>query len=183
MPVNSKRAPRSSAKTTRGSDASIATAVDAFRRILRELRVVARKTELATGLSAAQLFVLSTVARVPGSSVNDIAAATMTDRSSAAAIVDRLVEQGYVTREQSGSDRRRASIELTARGRRAAGKSAPAPTTLLIAALEKLPAGQLDGLAAGLTALTQSMEIADKPAGMLFEETRAERSTVRRRGG
>lgn len=154
------------------SSSSVADAVDAFRRILRELRVVARRTELATGLSAAQIFVLSAADVAPGCSINDLAKATMTDRSSVATIVDRLVDTGHMTRVASGEDRRRASISLTARGRRAVRTAeSPAPTALLIQGLERLPTGQLRELARGLTALTARMGIADQPAAMLFEDT------------
>lgn len=152
------------------TEAQIGRSVDAFRRVLRRLRVVARKTELATGLSAAQLFVLSAVVESPGCSVNEIAQATMTDRSSAAAVVDRLVEQGYVTRTQSADDRRRAAVTVTARGRRAMRDSSPPPTAILIAGLRGLSPAQLRGLAAALVALTQEMDIADEPAGMLFDD-------------
>lgn len=162
-------------------------AVDAFRRILRELRVVARRTELTTGLSAAQLFVLSSADADPGCSVNDIARATMTDRSSVATIIERLVDEGYLRRERAGSDRRRASITVTARGRRAMGTAAPPPTALLIAGLRTLSRARLDDLTRGLRALTRGMGIADEPARMLFEESTvgAEargRATTMRRG-
>lgn len=157
----------------------IADAVDAFRRILRELRVVARRTELATGLSAAQMFVLSAVDVAPGCSINDLAASTMTDRSSVATIVDRLVEIGHVTREASDDDRRRASISLTARGRRAVSTAeSPAPTTLLIQGLQKLPHAQLRELARGLVALTTEMGIANQPAAMLFEDAQREQPSA-----
>jgi DNA-binding MarR family transcriptional regulator len=165
------------------TEEQIGAAVDAFRRILRELRIVARKTELATGLTAAQLFVLTAVAATPGCSVNDIAAATMTDRSSVAAVIDRLVESGYLTREPSDEDRRRASIAITASGRRAMRRTPPAPTALLIAALRKVPSKELVGLSAGLTALTRAMGIAHEPAGMLFEESpRGKLSGVKQTG-
>lgn len=179
----------SRAKSSRGARAStnrrrtgsdVNRSVDAFRRIFRELRVAARKTELATGLSAAQSFVLSAVAASPGCSVNDIAAATMTDRSSAAAIVDRLVEQGYLTRDRSGDDKRRASIAITASGRRAMGRSMPVPTALLVDGIRKLSSSQLAALARGLAALTEAMAIADQPAGLLFEDVPT-RSRTRRR--
>lgn len=163
----------------------VADAVDAFRRILRELRVVARRTELATGLSAAQIFVLSAADVAPGCSINDLAKATMTDRSSVATIVDRLVETGHMMREASGEDRRRASISLTARGRRAIKTAeSPAPTALLIQGLEKLPAARLRELARGLAALTTGMGIADQPAAMLFEDAeRGARSRGAKRHG
>jgi DNA-binding MarR family transcriptional regulator len=153
----------------------IADAIDAFRRILRELRVVARRTELATGLSAAQMFVLSAVDVAPGCSINDLAKATMTDRSSVATIVDRLVDTGHLKRQASGDDRRRASIALTARGQRAVSTAeSPAPTALLIQGLETLPPARLRELARGLAALTSGMGIADQPAAMLFEDARRE---------
>ncbi len=156
-------------------NSDIVHAVDAFRRILRELRVVARRTERATGLSAAQIFVLSAVGQAPGCSINDLATATMTDRSSVATIVDRLVDTGHVRREASGDDRRRASIALTPRGRRAVGTAeSPAPTALLIQGLEKLSPAQLRELAHGLAALTTGMGIADQPAAMLFEDAHRE---------
>src|SRR5512147_1165889 len=90
------------------SDNDVAQSVDAFRRILRELRLHARRGEVATGLSPSQAFVLSMIAQRPRASVNEIAQATVTDRSSAAAVLDRLVERGHVVREKAESDRRRA---------------------------------------------------------------------------
>jgi DNA-binding MarR family transcriptional regulator len=164
---------RAPVRTTAEPKRDVSHAIDAFRRILRELRVVARRTERATGLSAAQMFVLSAVDTAPGCSINDLAKATMTDRSSVANIVDRLTESGYVTRGASGDDRRRASVVLTARGRRAVSTAeSPAPTALLIEGLEKLSSTQLRELAHGLVALTIEMGIADQPAPMLFEDTR-----------
>lgn len=166
MPTSRTSRPRS----RRSTDGEVVVAVDAFRRILRELRIAARKTELATGLSAAQRFVLSAVDAAPGCSVNDIAQATMTDRSSVAAIVDRLVDDGYLTRDRAGEDRRRALITLTSSGRRASRKAPPAPTALLVAGLGALTTPELRGLTRGLVALTHGMGIADEPAAMLFED-------------
>jgi DNA-binding MarR family transcriptional regulator len=156
--------------------------IDAFRRILRALRVAARKTELATGLSAAQVFVLAAVGKAPGCSLNDIAAATMTDRTSVAAIVDRLVKGKYVTRAQAKDDRRRASVAATPRGQRALSASAPPPTAILVDGLRALPASDRATLARCLTLLSERMGVADRPAGMLFaDEPRA--AARRKRGG
>jgi DNA-binding MarR family transcriptional regulator len=161
-------------------DAEIAASVDAFRRILREIRVMARKGELSTGLSAAQNFVLSVLTERPGASLNDLAKATLTDRSSAAAVVDRLIEQGYVVREQSPTDRRRASLSITATGRRAMRRaSAPPPTVAMITAMRSLGREEQRSLSTGLTALAKAMGIDHEPAGMLFEDS--VRSSSRRR--
>jgi DNA-binding MarR family transcriptional regulator len=167
-------------QTQRG-EGEIAASVDAFRRILRAIRVMARKGELSTGLSAAQTFVLSVLIDRPGTSVNELAGATLTDRSSVAAVVDRLVAQGYVVREQSTSDRRRASVSITPTGRRAIRHAAsPPPTVALITAMRALERKDQRALASGLTALARAMGVDGEPAGMLFEDA-VRRSSGRRR--
>jgi DNA-binding MarR family transcriptional regulator len=179
--VATTRASSHSTSVGRAKTDDVATAVDAFRRILRELRRAARKTELATGLSAAQTFVLNAVDASPGCSLNDVAATTMTDRTSVAAILDRLLEERYVKRVRADEDRRRASLTITARGQRAMRDAASPPTTLLVDALRALPAAERAALAAGLSALTERMGIADEPAGMLFEDDRPAAKIKKRR--
>jgi DNA-binding MarR family transcriptional regulator len=128
------------------------------------------------------MFVLSAVNATPGCSINDVAVATMTDRSSVANIVDRLVETGYLTRQASGDDRRRASIALAPRGTSAVKTAAsPAPTALLIAGLVKMSATQRQALARGLVALTREMGIADRPPAMLFEDPQQARNSRKQR--
>jgi DNA-binding MarR family transcriptional regulator len=163
------------------ADRDVNAAVDGFRRILRALRVAARSTEVATGLSAAQLFVLSAVAESPGCSVNDIALATMTDRSSAAAMVERLADRGFVTRTRSAEDRRRAAITISASGRRALRRAPPPPTTILVSALRELSPRRLHHLSEALADVTEAMGVSDEPAGMLFEEARSSAPAKRRR--
>lgn len=177
MSSSSPNAPASK----RATPDAIATAVDAFRRILREFRRAARKTELATGLSAAQSFVLNAVHDAPGCSLSDVAALTMTDRTSVAAIVERLVEDRYLTRERADADRRRTSLTITARGQRAIRDAAPPPTKLLVDALHALPAAERNTLARGLTALSRRMGVGDEPAGMLFEDGRTTYRPAKRR--
>ena len=163
-------------------DSDIADSVDAFRRILREIRVMARKGELSSGLSAAQTFVLSILAESPGVSVNELAEATLTDRSSVAAVVDRLVEQGYVDRIQSESDRRRAEVSITAAGRKAMRQAAsPPPTVALIDAMRAMDRDKRRSLATGLTALAHAMGIDRGPSGMLFEDPAPRSRSSRRR--
>ena len=143
---------------------------------------MARKGELSTGLSAAQAFVLSVLVERPGASVNELAESTLTDRSSVAAVVDRLVAQGFVVREQSPNDRRRASVSITPTGRRAMRRAAsPPPTVALINAIQALDSEDRRSLAAGLTALARAMGVDRGPSGMLFEDT--VRVTGPRRGG
>jgi DNA-binding MarR family transcriptional regulator len=167
--------------TRRIKSDDIGAAVDAFRRILRELRRAARKTELATGLSAAQTFVLAAVEGSPGCSLNDVAAMTLTDRTSVAAIVERLVDDRYLMRARADDDRRRASLTITARGQRAIGEAAPPPTKLLVDAIRGLPADDRAALSRGLSMLSERLGVADEPAGMLFEDGRSTRRGKKRR--
>lgn len=177
-PTRSASPPPGASRRSGAED--VARAVDAFRRILRELRRAARKTELATGLSAAQTFVLNAVNGAPGCSLNDVAAMTMTDRSSVAAIVERLVDDRYLTRSHADDDRRRASLTITPRGQRAIEDAAPPPTQLLVNGLRALPPGERQRLSRGLSLLTEQMGIASEPAGMLFEDERRSRPKKRR---
>ena len=149
---------------------AVVTAVNAMRRILRELRVAERQTQMRAGISAAQLYVLETLADGRESSLSDIASATLTDRSSVAAVVDRLVEAGLVSRGTATVDRRRAAITITRAGRAALRRAPRPPTSLLVTGLEALPDGQLGALADSLRALESAMGLSDTPAGMLFED-------------
>ncbi len=157
--------------------------VDAFRRILRALRLAATKTQMAAGLSAAQLFVLRALQDGAEASLSEIAVRTMTDRSSVAAVVERLLAAGLVARDTSRIDRRRAAIVVTAEGRRMLRRAPEPPTALLVAGLEQISPAQLEELAEGLRALTDAMGLSGQKPGMLFEDTvHAARPRRRRRG-
>ena len=167
---------------TRALRPAAAPALDAFRRILRALRLAARETLATGGLSPAQLYVLQSLSDGTEASLNELAAATMTDRSSVAAVVERLYQSGYVRRGTSTVDRRRAAITITASGRSVLRKSPTPPTAVLVRALGALPAAQLAALGRGLTALADRMGVGDEPAGMLFEDAAGDRlSTARRK--
>lgn len=148
----------------------VAASVDAFRRILRALRLAATKTQMVAGLSAAQLFVLRALQDGAEASLSEIAVRTMTDRSSVAAVVDRLLAAGLVERETSPTDRRRAAIIITPEGRKVLRRAPEPPTALLVAGLKQLNPAQLEELADGLRALTDAMGLSDQLPGMFFED-------------
>lgn len=149
---------------------AVATSLDALRRVLRALRVAARDTLATSGVSAAQLYVLRALADDADASLSELAARTMTDRTSVKAVVDRLVEGGLVTKKTSTEDRRRAAIRITPKGRTLLRGAPRPPTALLVDGLEQLEPAQLRRLARGLRALTRAMKIDEDRAGMLFEE-------------
>ena len=175
------RARRTGSRASARHD-DLATSVNAIRRILRALRLAARQTQASSGVSAAQLFVLRALATGESASLSELAESTMTDRSSVAAVVDRLLDGGFVKRETSSEDRRRASITITGAGRAMLKRAPKPPTALLMAGLEGLSASRLRALAAGLSALSREMGLEHGPAGMLFEDGVPE-STRRPRAG
>ena len=145
-------------------------AVDCVRRLVRGLRLAEQRTRMEAGLSAAQLFVLAELARSSAASLGDLADRTMTDRTSVAAVVERLEAAGLVDTRRADDDRRRVHVRLTSAGRRRVASSAPAPTVLLVRALESLPPAELAGLTGHLVTLLEAMGLAEEPATMLFEE-------------
>jgi DNA-binding MarR family transcriptional regulator len=156
--------------------------LNSFRRILKALRLAAVQTHAATGISAAQLFVLSQLESGGALSINELAQATMTDRSSVADVVDRLVERRLVRRSASAEDRRRAEVRLTAQGRALLRRAPSAPTTLLLDGLAGLTASEVQVLSAGLARLCEELGLTEQAPEMLFEQPRGSASRRRTAG-
>ena len=170
LQVSSARAPKSVARPSARRNDEKAISLDAIRRILRALRLSARQTQVKSGLSAAQLFVLRSLQDGEATSLVELAERTMTDRTSVSAVVDRLLASKLVTRQTSAEDRRRAAIVITKLGRARLKRAPLPPTAVLMTGLDRLLPVQLRALALGLRALSEEMGLADDPAGMLFED-------------
>jgi len=125
----------------------------ALRRIVRYLRLADREAEAAHGLSAAQLFVLHSLAAAPASSLGELAGRTLTDASSVSTVVAKLVAKKLVARVRAADDQRRFSLRLTPAGAKVVrdaprivqaritdgiGKLAPARRRELVRALDTL---------------------------------------------
>jgi DNA-binding MarR family transcriptional regulator len=143
--------------------------LNGFRRILRALRITAGETQASVGLSAAQLFVLGQLAHADVLSINELAMRTLTDRSSVAAVVERLVERGLIARSRAADDRRRAAIHITPAGRRLLRSAPAAPTERLITGLAALHPAELNQFARLMSRLVDAMGLEAAPATMLFE--------------
>lgn len=153
-------------------DDAILHVVDAVQRLIRTLRVASRRVEVATGISAAQLFVLQRLADRPALSLSALADATLTDRSSVAHVVERLEQEGLVQRERSRDDRRRVEIAATAAGRRLIARGPESPTALLMRALDALSAAQVRRLGTDLGRLVAELHGDVGPAAPLFSDAR-----------
>lgn len=91
-------------------------------------------------LSAAQHYVLHSLAAAPASSVAELAGRTLTDQSSVSTVVAKLVAKKLVTRTPSTTDRRRAELRLTAAGTRVVNHSPILPQTRIIDTVAAMPA-------------------------------------------
>ncbi|MDB4954431.1 MAG: Transcriptional regulator, MarR family [Myxococcales bacterium] len=137
---------------------------------MRYLRLADREVEASCRLSAAQLFVLHTLAETPVLSVAELAQRTLTDQSSVSTVVARLVDRRLVTRKAARADRRRAELRISPAGMRMVMRAPRVPQTQMIAAIEAMSAARraeavraLEGLAAAIGA----NEVAPR---MLFED-------------
>lgn len=152
-----------------GLDAATAV-VDDIRRIIRVLRISARRAERELGVSGAQLFLLQKLAEGPAGSLNELAERTLTHQSSVSVVVSRLVERGLVARERAALDGRRVEFRLTRSGARLLRSFPAMPQIQLFEAVRVLPERDLRTLARLLRRLTKAIGAAGEPASLFFEE-------------
>ncbi len=165
MPTRSAR-PRARRSS---NDAEIRRALDALRRVVQALRAAPAPARI----SGAQLFALQQIAAHPGASINDLAGLTYTHQSSVSVVVRRLVESGLAVKVSATEDRRRHSLVLTAKGRRALKHAPRAMQQRLIRAVAGLSRSQRRQLVVTLTRIATAIAPGMQgPPPMLFEDTR-----------
>ncbi|MEX2282410.1 MAG: MarR family transcriptional regulator [Gemmatimonadota bacterium] len=156
-------------------DPELMEVLNAFRRLLRALRVAAGETQSRYQVSPAQLFVLEELnAAGRPLSITELANLSMTDRSSVADVVERLVQAEYATRERSADDRRRAEVRITPAGAALARSAPPAPGLQLLNGLKALSEAELKSLSLGMTRLLAEMGLVHGQAGFMFEDDKKE---------
>ena len=154
-----------------GEPLGIRKILDAFRRIVRDLRLSSREAERDAGIGGAQLFVLQALARGTAASLNELAERTHTHQSSVSVVVRRLLDRKLVASRSSRVDARRIELSLTPAGRRMLARC-PEPTQVrLVEAIERLGASELAALTRGLGALVREMGIEESSPPMFFEES------------
>lgn len=145
-------------------------ALVALRRIVRFLRIADRKAEVACGLSAAQLFVLETLADSPHISQAELAARTLTDQSSVSTVVAKLVTRELVSRTVAKDDRRRTELALTGAGKETLARAPKAPQAALIASIRAMPAARRTALVHALENLATMLGAEELAPRMLFDD-------------
>lgn len=163
-------------------EASAGKALEAVRRLVRALRLSANRARDMVGVSSAELFILHALQEHgPASSLNELAARTFTDQSSASPVVERLRRRRLIRRQRSTVDARRVTIELTEAGRLLLAR-APVPAQAgVLTALQRLSETERESLARGLSRLVEEMGLAHGQGAMLFEEPPRSRSRLNAR--
>jgi MarR family transcriptional regulator, organic hydroperoxide resistance regulator len=158
--------------------ADVSRALNALRKMVRGLRQSAEMVERDLGVSAAQLFVLRELARLPNQSVKELALVTMTTHSTVSEVVGQLIAKGLVRRAEDLADRRRSSIHLTTRGSQLLRKAPRAIQEELVDGFALLRASERRSLASGLEKWLAASGMSAVRPGMFF----AKPLLTRRRG-
>jgi DNA-binding MarR family transcriptional regulator len=128
-----------------------------FRVIFKSVRKHFQAIEDACGVSGAQLWALSRIAAEPGMRVSDLAKSLAIHQSTASNLIEKLVEQGLVTRERASHDQRVVCLSISPLGQSVLGR-APGPFQgLLPDALSKLSPVQLATLHESLSIVIKLM--------------------------
>lgn len=144
--------------------------LDDLRRIVRVLRESSRAAERTLGVTGAQLFALSVIARVPGISLNELALRTRTHQSTVSVVVKRLIAAKLVVRRISPEDGRRLELVPTKAGRTLLASAPMAAQERLIEGIEQLSWKHFELLALSLRRLVSAMKLDGEEPVMFFEE-------------
>lgn len=144
--------------------------LDAFRNLVKALRIADRAGVKEYGLGSAQIFVLHQLGERSPLSINDLAALTATDQSSVSVVVSKLVTKGLITIGRSEEDGRRNDVTLTAKGKQILKRIPPPFQTSFIEALDSLAPADVTALGELLERLAAAMGVDDENPPMLFEE-------------
>jgi len=156
--------------SSRSRSDPVRSILDSLRRLVHGIRVYDRAAERATGLSGAQLFVLSRLAAGGAASVNELARRTATHQSSVSVVAHKLVDRRMAACARSPEDARCVEFDLTSGGRRALKRAPKTAQDKLIAAAERLAPRDRSTLARLLGRWTELAGLAGAEPRMLLED-------------
>jgi DNA-binding MarR family transcriptional regulator len=144
--------------------------MQSLRYIVRALEDYSRSVEKRFELTGPQLWALWELGRGGPLALKDLAERMKLDASTVVGVVDRLVGKGLAVRNPDSQDRRRVSLEPTAKGR-AILAAAPHPAQgHLLAGLEHLDPQAVAGLHQALATLVDVMGARAVDAPFFFAE-------------
>ena len=110
-----------------------------------------------------------------------LAEQTLTSLPAVSVVVSRLVERGLVRRKPSTRDGRSVVLDIAPAGKRALEGAPESPASRVVAALRRLPRGELLELSRHLERLVDELGISALEPQMLFEKDTGDAPVERRR--
>ncbi len=123
-----------------------------------------RREATASGLSMPQFMVLRWLHRAGPIAATRWAERTGTSPSTVTALLDGLVEQGYVRRGRDPHDRRQVLVSLTPAGHRLLERVDRGRQKRLREVLKGLPKGEIERAVAALEPVARRFSVAEPPA-------------------
>jgi DNA-binding MarR family transcriptional regulator len=144
--------------------------VQGLRRIVRALHSYSQGVRARYGLTGPQLWALKTLHGAGPMAVGALAEALAVHQSSVSVLLDRLEEQGLITRRRRSSDQRVVDVDLTPGGAAMATDAPEAAQGRLLHALDAMPAAEVRRLSAAVRRLVAAMEAEDVHAEFFFAD-------------
>ncbi len=153
--------------------------LNAFRNLVKALRLADRAGVKRYGLGSGQIFVLHELSRKSPLSVNDLAERTATDQSTVSVVVGKLVRKGFVASTRSNVDARRAELALTPKGRQTVRKLPPPVQHLLMDCVRELSSARAKQFADTLEEIVEAIGVTEEFPPMFFQEAKSNRKRLR----
>ncbi len=149
-------------------DQEIADVLDNLRRVFKVVHRYSKRAEKVGGLTGPQVWAMKVLAESSPIRVTDLARRMYLHPSTVVGILDRLEQQGQVTRTRSEKDHRVVTVSLTAKGRETVSKVPRIAQGLLLKGLEELSDGDLQTASEGLRRLVVILGVEGMPPPLLL---------------
>jgi DNA-binding MarR family transcriptional regulator len=149
-------------------DQEIADILDNLRRVFRVVHRYSKRAEKVGGMTGPQVWAMKVIAVSAPIRVTDLARRMYLHPSTVVGILDRLEQQGQVTRTRSEKDHRVVTIALTGKGRETVSKVPLIAQGLLLSGLEGLADPELSTVSEGLRMLVGILGVEGIPPPLLL---------------
>jgi len=149
-------------------DREITDVLDNLRRVFKVVHRYSKRADKVGGLTGPQVWAMKVVAESAPIRVTDLARRMYLHPSTVVGILDRLEQQGQVTRTRSEKDHRVVKVSLTAKGRETVSKVPQIAQGLLLSGLKELSDEDLQTVSEGLRRLVGILGVEGMPPPLLL---------------
>lgn len=139
-----------------------------LRMLFRSIQAHAKQVEATCGLSGAKLWMLFEINGNPGIKVSELATALTIHPSTCSNMLDKLEQQGLISRDRSGRDQRTVHLSLTKQGESLLGQAPKPAQGELSRALQRLSDEHLSTLHNGLAGLVEAINTSEEEGESLL---------------